>query len=462
MANTIFKNHGKLLTTMDKPGVTFDELSQEVKTICDDLQLLTSTAGPTRCVAKLSENFDPRIGKAKEFPLYGAIKEIVDRMNRESKANLQLFQDCGNIILVSGFPSGSTVDEQRIKKIPVALSSHADEITFLRKKKSEILFPLCNAKPFEKYGIEHHKVKILGFRGVGNDREFREVGSAELYEREVESEANEQKIRKAKGLPNRNRKGETAETKNPKFAFYLQSISYEKGLEEGKKEMEGDLVIQDYDETIKNFGLDTIFHTKALDDRVGLLAHVYAMKELGKMKIPAKAIFVGDEEGVDADVSWARLARPSFRRYCREDGITILCDGYDGKNLHEFEEQRGKHLDAALISPYRSEGKGAGDPGIFSLLRDSVVNLAEEQGFEAVTTTDYVSRSLDPKIMDDFPYICSIDWSNGPVLTPIKNREHGYFNVCHVDESVSVRQILNIVGTTCWAVWFLNSKLEGF
>jgi hypothetical protein len=447
---------------MDKPTVNFNELSQEAKTICDDLQCLTSTAGPTRCVAKLNQSFDPRMGKTKEFPLYAAIKRIVDRMNQESRANLQLFQDCGNIILVSGLHLGPIIDEQRIKKIPVALSSHADEITFLRKKKSEMLIPLCNAKPFEKYGIEHHNVKIFGFRGTGDERDFKEVGSAELYEREGGTEGNGQDVGKAKDLSQRNKKDETAETKNPKFEFYLQNISYVKELEEDEKELEGDLVIQDYDETIKNFGLDTIFHTKALDDRVGVLAHIYAMRELGKMKIPAKAIFVGDEEGVDADISWARLARPSFRRYCREDGITILCDGFDGKNLHEFEKQEGRHLDAALISPYRSQGKGAGDPGIFSLLRDSVVALAKEQGFEAITTTDYVSRSLDPKIMDDFPYICSIDWSNGPVLTPIKTPEYGYFNVCHVDESVSIRQILNIVGTTFWAVWFLSSKLEGF
>ena len=451
----------KRLIAMDKPNVSFDNLSQEVETICDDLQLLTSTAGPTRCVAKLNENFDPRIGRAKEFPLYAAMKEIVDRMNQESMANLQLFPDCGNIILVSGLPPGSIVDEQRIRKIPVALSSHADEITFLRKKESQILFPLCNAKPFEKYGIEHHKVKIFGFRGAGDEREFKEVGSAELHEREVRTRGTGQQLNKPKDLSQNNKKDKTAGIKTPQFEFYLQNVSCAEGLEEDKKELEGDLVIQDYDETIKNFGLNTIFHTKALDDRVGVLAHVYAMRELGKMKIPAKAIFVGDEEGVDADVSWARLARPSFRRYCREDGITILCDGFDGKNLHEFEKQECRHLDAALISPYRSEGKGAGDPGIFSLLRDNVVTLANEHGFEAVTTTDYVSRSLDPKIMDDFPYICSIDWSNGPVLTPTKTPD-GYFNVCHVDESVSVRQIANIVGTTFWAVWFLNSKLERF
>jgi hypothetical protein len=443
---------------MDKPSVSFDKLSQEVKMICDDLQLLTSTAGPTRCVAKLNKNFDPRIGKTKEFPFYQTMKKIIDRMNQESMANLQLFQDCGNIILVSGIPLESMADEERIKSIPVTLSSHADEITFLRKKNSEILFPLCNAKPFEKYGIKHHNVKIFGFREIDDERDFIHVGNAEFHVRQAKSLSVGQRIAEAKDSHHRKRV-ESLEMKDPKFEFYLRNVSYEKGLAE--REMEGDLVIQDYDETNKSFSLDSIFHTKALDDRAGILAHLYAMRELGKMKVPAKAIFIGDEEGVDADVSWARLARPSFRRYSREDGITILCDGYDGKNLHEFEEQTGRHFNAALISPYRSEGKGAGDPGIFSLLRDNVVNLAEEQGFEAVTTTDYVSRSLDPKIMDDFPYICSIDWSNGPVLTPIETGG-GFFNVCHVDESVSIRQLINIVGTTFWAVWFLNGKLQGF
>ena len=441
---------------MNKPNVNFDELSEEAKVICEDLRLLTSTAGPTRCVAKLNQNFDPRIGKTKDFQLFAAIKGIVDRINRDSKSNLQLFQDCGNIILVSGLESGSVTNEQKIKKIPVALTSHADEITFLRKKKSPVLFPLCNAKPFEKYGIMHHKVKILGFRGVGQERAFQEVGYAELRMREVRAkrDTNVETGKPKTDLSPSNGKNKIAETRAPK-EFYLDNIVC-------KTELEGDLVILDYDETSKNYGSDTIFHAKALDDRVGVLAHIYAMRELGRMNIPAKAIFVGDEEGVDADVSWARLARPSFRRYCREDGITVICDGFDGANLHEFEKQEGQHLGVALISPYRSEGKGAGDPGLFSLLRDDVVPLAEGQGFEVKTTTDYVSRSLDPKIMDDFPYICSIDWSNGPVIAPIKTPEQEYFNVCHVDESVSVRQILNIVGTTFWAVWFLNDKLEGF
>ena len=323
-----------------------------------------------------------------------------------------------------------------VREIPVTLTSHADEITFLMKKDSEVLFPLCNTRPFSQYGFMHHEGKILGFRGEGDERVLREIGTAELHQR-VKSPV------------------DTKKSHEPKFEYYLKNVK-------GDEQREGDLVVTNYNLTQKDYGIDTIFHSKALDDRVGVLVDIYTVKELARAGIPCKAIFVGDEEGVDSELAWARLARPSFARYSKADGITILCDGFDGKKLSEFKDSEGKHLGAGLIVPYRSEGKGAGDPGIFSLLRDQVVPLAKKHGFEAVTTTDYVSRSLDPKIMDDFPYICSVDWSNGPVLTPIvddSNPAQSYFNVCHVDESVAIRQVINIIGTTFWSVCFLNRKM---
>ena len=325
---------------------------------------------------------------------------------------------------------------ENIKEIPVTLTSHADEITFLIKKDSKVLFPLCNTRPFSEYGFMHHEGKILGFRGEGDERVFREVGTAELHQKEKKP------VDKKK-------------SQEKKFEYFLQNIK-------GDEQREGDLVVPNYNLTQKNYGLKTIFHSKALDDRVGVLSDIYTVKELARAGIPSKAILVGDEEGVDSELAWARLARPSFARYCRPDGITILCDGFDGKKLYEFSEFDGKHLEAGLIAPYRSEGKGAGDPGLFSLLRDEVIPLAKKHGFEAVTTTDYVSRSLDPKIMDDFPFICSIDWSNGPVMTPTFVKDNpalSYFNVCHVDESVAISQVLNIIGTTFWSACFLHKKM---
>lgn len=407
-------------SNMSEPELSFDDLSKEVKAICEDLRVLTTEAGPTRCIAKLTKTLDPRLGKKKEFPIFDAVQKIVNRMNEgDERVNLILIQDCGNIILLSGFTQKPSNEE--IRNLPLTLASHADEITFLTKKDSPFLLPLFNAGPLIKYGIAHPEVRVFGFRGIDEEREFKEIGYGKLHKA----------IREGKEV------------------FFLDYV-------QGEERIEGDLVIQNYDLTPDKYDLNTIFHSKALDDRVGVLAHIYTMRELSRYGIKAKAIFVGDEEGVDADIAWARLARPAFRKYCRSDGITILTDGFDGKNLREFKNRKGEHLQEALIAPYRSEGKGAGDPGLFSLLRDNIVPLSLKHGFEPITTTDYVSRSLDPKIMDDFPFICSIDWSNGPVMIPL----NGFLPVCHVDESVSIKQIVNIIGTAFWAVWFFNKRIE--
>jgi hypothetical protein len=129
-----------------------------------------------------------------------------------------------------------------------------------------------------------------------------------------------------------------------------------------------------------------------------------------------------------------------------------MCDGVDGWNLHEFEKERKNEMvSEALLVPYTSYGKGAGDYGLFSLIRDEVVPLARTKGnFQAETTTDYVSRSFDPKIMNDFPLIAFLDWSNGKV--------GDMFARCHVDETVKVEQILNLIGMMVYTVQYLNRK----
>jgi len=426
------------VTLVREPDLNFDDIAEEVETICQDLHTLALKAGPTRCVAKLTEDFDPRIGRKKEFPIFQKVKEIVDRMNEEVQGErkeipkLILFQDYGNIILISGFEKKPSPDE--IQNIPFVLSSHADEITFIKKKGSPQLLPLCNVNPLIEHRVMHPDVKVFGFEGVRDERSFREIAAGKLRD-------------KKKTIKKDGEKNEITE-------FCLEDIE----LVDQKREVkEGDLIIQNYDLTPKKYDLDTILHMKALDDRVGVVAHLYTMRELNRYKIKAKAIFVGDEEGIDKDVAWARLARPIFRKYCKEENFIIVCDGFDGKQLDEFKkEKKGKHLQEALMVPYRSEGKGAGDPGLFSLLRDSVVNLSKKHGFEAATTTDYVSRSFDPKIMDDFPSICSIDWSNGPVAIP----SGGFYPECHIDESVSIRQVINIIGTTFYTIWFIDDGMR--
>jgi hypothetical protein len=427
---------------MEEPELNFNELAKKIEEICTNLKKLTKTPGPTRCVAKLSNDFDLRIGRNQKFPMYETIEKIVGDMNKEiieekgELSKLFIFQDHGNIILVSGFKKKPTNKEIR-NNIRFTLTSHADEITFIKRKNSMEVFPCCNATPLVNFGIRHPEVGIFGFDGIGDERKFKFIGSGKLYKREPA----EEEIRKGK-------------YKKTDKIFFLENVD----LEDSKREIkEGDLIIQNYDLTSSKYNIDTIFHTKALDDRVGVLVHLYTMKELCKYNIKAKAIFVGDEEGIDKDIAWARLARPSFKKYCKEDDFIIICDGFDGGLLFEFEkEKEGEHLDKALIVPYRSEGKGAGDPGLFSFLRDYVIDISKSHGFEVTTTTDYVSRSLDPKIMDDFPLICSIDWSNGPVVTPTED----YFNRCHVDESISIKQVINLIGTTFWTVYLINKEIR--
>jgi len=202
----------------------------------------------------------------------------------------------------------------------------------------------------------------------------------------------------------------------------------------------GDVVIQNYG----TFDSKKI-NAKALDDRVGTAVVLHAMKYLCKENIPVKCILSGDEEGVGLDVSWARLILPTYRDYCQNDVITLLCDGVDGRNLLEFIDEREKQLlSEALLIPYTSHGKGGGDYRLFSEIRDNVIPICEKEGFKVDVTTDYVSRSFDPKIMNEFPRIVFLDWSNGEV--------NDQYARCHFNETILLEQVLNLIGALFWTV----------
>ena len=102
--------------------------------------------------------------------------------------------------------------------------------------------------------------------------------------------------------------------------------------------------------------------------------------------------------------------------------------------------------------PYTSYGKGGGDNGIFSILRDKVLGQARNNGFEAKITTDYVSRSVDPKLMNEFPFIGFIDWSNGKI--------GNQYAICHLDESIVAEQLVNIIGLTYHGVTYFTRSLS--
>ncbi len=406
--------------------ITKKVLSRENNRIYDDLDVLSNSPGPTRCIAKFDDNWDFRLENQKNFPIYDVFSKIIQRINKTNKCKLIIKQHHGNILLISGFNEIPSDDE--IKAIPITLGSHLDEITFIVSKKSDDkiqinnikgnkkIVPIFCVKPLESLYSNNQGdstwklLGVYGFRTENDIREFKKIGEGFLYK-----DINE------------------FDEENIDFYVISEQISLFK---------EGDLVIfENNSKQSQKYDNNDIFEGKALDDRVGVLSHIYTMRELAKLNIKAKAIFVGDEEGVCSDLAWAKLTRPTFRKYCREDGLILLCDGINGHSLKELVSLKNKYVTKAIIPVYIADGKGSGDPGVFSLMRDIVLPKVESKfGFEGFTSTDYVSRSFDPKIMDDFSSILFVDWSNGLV----KQRK----SICHFKESVSIEQIINIIGIT--------------
>ncbi|MHA1252123.1 MAG: hypothetical protein ACTSRP_19205 [Candidatus Helarchaeota archaeon] len=445
---------------MFENNLSYKNIMDDLKLIYKHLERLVKTPGPLRCVAKLSDNFDPRLDENNDFFMYKIIKEIVQEFNKKLKTSkIFLKQHNGNIIIIGGFTEEPS--DSQIKDIPIILASHADEITFLitkkTKKKSNTLFrevkPMCSTKALEDE-IWHDQVKVYGFRNTKNGREFIEIGEENNIHWEIDKEK--------------------------KYRYYIKENEHYK---------EGDVVIQDYfiiDNDLNNDNLENkIFQCKALDDRVGVLCHLYTIYYLSKFtNIKSKAIFNGDEEGIPVDVSWSRLINPTFDQFCNKNDVIIICDGIDGKNLKEIAKKRAEsysskdninlgnyHINEALIIPYTGDCKGGGDHGLFSYIRDFISENQEfsESNFRAMTCTDYVSRSLDPKIMNKYPLICFINWSNGyPLFSdedqeiPIKelSKAQRYASICHLDESVSLEQVCNIIGTTYYIYKDLYMKIK--
>lgn len=399
--------------------IKFDELAKKeyVNLLGNDLVELGMTPGPTRCVAKINDS-DVRIGRKENFPITSKVAEIINKLNKLYSIDLFYRESNGNLIIVGGL--GKNPSDKNIFDLPVTLTAHLDEITYMVKNEKVrdgddfILIPLCSPPPEIK--PENADVKILGFRGK-DSRKLVELGTGKI--------------------------DLIGEDKEKDFVL--------KGTD-SVEILTGDLIIQDYFHGDKKsaIGLDSTIRMKALDDRVGSIAQIYSIAELAKRNVPAKAILAGDEEGFNKDVSWARLIRPTFRKYVNPNGLILVCDGFDGHNMHT-EFSGGQLLKEALITSYISKGSGAGDPGILSLFRDEIIEDAKKNGFGAVLTTCYASRSLDPKIMDEFPLISFIDWSNGAV--------GGRDAICHLDESVSIHQVINIIGLTCLAVNYFTNCL---
>jgi hypothetical protein len=317
-------------------------------------------------------------------------------------------------------------EEDEIRDIPIVLGAHVDEVTYLvsnrTERKYKVLLPLCSAPTRRFY---HKEAEILSVR----DGKLETIGYGELESKEKISV-------------------EEDGTLTMEGWKYLLRPN-EKSLK--KEVLPGDVVIQNYMTLKKYEGVDTIIRAKALDDRVGTIAVLYSLIFLSA-EMPIKAILAGDEEGYPRDVSWARLILPTYRRYCKNDVITILCDGINGADITEYTSDKTKYLSDAILLPYTADGKGGGDYRLFSLIQEKIKPIIEKNGFKIRVSTDYASRSFDAKIMNEFPLISFIDWSNGKI-------GDGRFK-CHYHEEVLFRQILNIIGSIVWISKYLKEKLS--
>ena len=402
--------------------MNFDNIQNYGEEIYKNLLELIKTPGPSlSCARVLGKGKKEREQEdvIKDFPLTKTVKRIIEGF--EKSCNIKLLEDHGNIVLVGGLDSNDP-DEDEIKDIPIVLGAHLDEVTYLISNKSEkdkrIIFPLCSPPT---RAFMHKEAEVLGLR----NGELITVAYG-IFEAE--------EIRKV-------RRDEAVVMERWKYL-----LKEERKL---KVVLPGDIVIQNYMKFGKYDGLDSVIEAKALDDRVGTVAVLYALRFLSK-HMPIKAILSGDEEGVPRDVSWARLILPTYRRFCTNDVITILCDGVNGADIKECPDDEGNFLSDALLLPYTAEGKGGGDYRLFSLIKEKIVPICKKNAFNIRWLTDYASRSFDPKIMNEYPLMTFIDWSNGLVGNHIFK--------CHYHEEVLFEQVLNIIGCIYWTCMFLRQN----
>jgi hypothetical protein len=396
----------------------FDDILSYSEEIYANLLELIKTPGPSFCCAR---TLNQRKKGVEKFPITQVIEKIIKKYEKVS--NIKLIEDNGNIVLVGGLDSNDPQMDE-IKDIPIILGAHIDEVTYLisNKIKGEykILRPLCSAPTRRFYNKE---AEILSTR----NGKLESIGYGELEAEEKISVVGDEITMEG-------------------WEYLL------KPKEESLKEdiIPGDVVIQNYLPLNEYAGIDTVIRAKALDDRVGTVAVIYSLIFLSK-EMPIKAILAGDEEGYPRDVAWARLVLPTYQKYCKNDVITILCDGINGADITEYPADKTKYLSDAILLPYTAHGKGGGDYRLFSLIQAKVKPIIEKNGFKIRVSTDYASRSFDAKIMNEFPLITFIDWSNGKVGD---NRYK-----CHYHEEVMFRQIINIIGSIIHTSKYLKESI---
>ncbi len=157
----------------------------DLNDICSNLVKLATTDGPTQAAINISrtQSEDPRIKG--DFPIFLETKRIIEELN------LSYLQDMGNLIVynrVKRMDNDNIQDE--IKKIPVCLGAHLDEITYLvsnsKSHGKRVLMPICAAP--KRTDLLHPKCKIVGFRHEKNG-EFCDIGTGSIEVEYVERSA---------------------------------------------------------------------------------------------------------------------------------------------------------------------------------------------------------------------------------------------------------------------------------
>jgi len=251
---------------------------------------LATTDGPTQAAINISrtQSEDPRIKG--DFPIFLETERIIEELN------LSYLQDMGNLIVynrVQRMDNDNIQDE--IKKIPVCLGAHLDEITYLVSNSEShgkrVLMPICAAP--KRTDLLHPECKIVGFRHEKNG-EFCDIGTGSIEVEYVEGPAKIPNFYDA-GMDKKIPEGQVV---------YRQIIDYLLTQEMQRQDHEatfrylldtdadyaiGDMVIQNYNLTeTSNFKPDSIIRVKALDDRVGCIAILYALKELDRLGYPER------------------------------------------------------------------------------------------------------------------------------------------------------------------------------
>jgi hypothetical protein len=421
--------------------------------IGENLIKLAMTDGPTQAAIQIAHPRDPRI--TQDFPIFLETKKIIDKLN------LGYLQHLGNLLVFQGADKGNDLSIEEVKQIPVTLGAHLDEITYLVSEtknceNDRLLIPIC--APPARTKLVNPSCKVVGFRHQ-NDGEFVPLGRGSF---KVKRKEKTKKVDDLKRVYESIKKDDNGMPQFKKLLDYLLAetvedvevnATFEYWLETKADIRMGDMVIQDYNYTSSSvFDAETLIHAKAMDDRVGCIAVLYALSELNKLGIPCKAVLTSSEEGVPKDVSWGRLVRPTYQKYCANDGINIICDGIDGARLDEFSKREGEYMQEAVVLPYTCLGRGGGDPGVFSVMRDIVLPRAKKDGILGLPTTNYVSRSYDTAIMHDFPLIGFVDWVNGEIK--------GRTAHCHLDESLKLGQVQNIIGVLTYATAYFDRKMR--